>query len=1520
MPRLNSKIFLSIVFLILLLATSAYRYLELVDKKQNELLRLAINAASLIKAEDARNLQFSTADNESEYFKKIREHLKSYSRYENNISIYTIAVRGNDLIFGPESIDEKSPLSSPVGTIYRNPPRELFEVYFTGEAYVTKSYHDEYGEFISAFAPVKDRAKNQVLFVLGVDVSTKDLKKALYLESLTYMSILFLIFLPLFLLFIINNTWLKRNRYRALYLTLVLGLTLTGYFVYISYEKERLENYHRSSYLTHKQMQIFAHDISEFEDQLMNLALVLGQSNRVDEQLFKTLSQAIYLNNPIQAVEWIPVVTQKQNHYFEINDKGYRVPVGQRSKYFPITYIYPMSDNEEARGYDSGSNPLRKEAIEKAIKTHLPAATFPVAIVHKTMSGIIYFCPVIKNGQVVGLVSGVIRIGDYLHSIFNKDLDQSLNDDNANLLEVASTGNSADLQRSFFKSLSSQDSFSMPFPFADKIVVLEIPRDVTLPSLGLLALALGGLTLTISLALIALRWRKTNEQLETLVDLRTSKLQESESRYRSFFETNHAIMLMIDPENGRIIQANNSALAFYGWDVQTILGMTIFDINTLSQNEVKKEIDSVHNQKKKYFRFKHRIANGSVRDVEVYSTEIPSNNKNILFSIVHDVTERTEIERKLQEERGLFITGPVLVARWRPEIGWPIDYISPNVKNILGYSSSDLVHKKKFFELIHPDDRKGFGDDAGSSLLDYSCHSFHQTYRLLHQDGSWRWISDYTTIVRNDRGEITGINGYLFDVTKEHDLEQFQKRNEETLNLVIQGTQTGVWDWDIQTGEVKCNERWAEIIGYTLQELSPLSIETWGKLCHPDDLKYSNSLLEEHFKHPFDMYDCECRMRHKNGHWVWIHDRGKVIGYDERGKPKRMLGTHTDISYRKSVEESLRSSKNELETVIDSLQAGLFIIDQESHMILEANKAAARMIGKDVNEIIGSICCEYVCPSNAESCTYKVERGELSNREDILLCANQKKLPVLKTIAPVLIRDRKCLLETFVDITDLKNAESVAQKAANAKSEFLANMSHEIRTPMNGVVSMTRLLLETNLDQEQRKFARVIQSSAESLHLLVNDILDYSKIEAGKIELEEHLFDFNELVENLKTMFEPIAKDRRLSFNFQVANDFPRYLKGDSNRLKQILMNLISNSLKFTHEGGVLIRAQAQGQSDKQVTLYLTVKDTGIGIPKSRQELLFKSFSQIDSSISRKFGGTGLGLSICKQLVQLMKGEIGVESEEQQGALFWFTCNFQKGSAPAERSSSLVDQVSTFSPDSKILVAEDNETNVLILEALLSKYGLKAFYVRNGKEVLEALDKERFDLIFMDIQMPEMDGEEATVLIRQNQKYKDYPIVALTANVMTGDREKYLRLGMNEVLGKPIDKNDLEDVLRKWLRVISVSSQFVFLKDDFLRRVQGDKEIAKRIVESYLKNLPALIQEIYDGLQARDAKRTQIAAHTLKGASANMALKEFASFAFELEKFAKENRLNEISERLRELEEKKRQAIDYLELWKKNES
>jgi signal transduction histidine kinase/CheY-like chemotaxis protein len=632
---------------------------------------------------------------------------------------------------------------------------------------------------------------------------------------------------------------------------------------------------------------------------------------------------------------------------------------------------------------------------------------------------------------------------------------------------------------------------------------------------------------------------------------------------------------------------------------------------------------------------------------------------------------------------------------------------------------------------------------------------------------------------------------------------------------------------------------------------------------------------------------------------------------------------------RHRLEQSLHRQERILATALNAIDEAFVLYDDTDRLVF-CNEKYRALYASSADLIVPGTSFEDIVRAGALRGQYPEAIGRVdewvAERVALHRAADRDLLQHLDNGRWLRIVERKTadnhIVGFRIDVTELYRAKEAAETANLAKSRFLATMSHEIRTPMNGILGMAQLLIQPGLGEAERQdFARTILNSGQSLLKLLNDILDYSKVEAGKLELEQVTFDPAQIVREVQALFAETAHGKGLQLEAVWRGGEASYL-ADAHRLRQMLSNLTGNAIKFTADGRVGIEAAETERNGKFAVLEFAVIDTGVGIPAEKQAQLFRPFSQADSSTTREFGGTGLGLSIVRQLARLMGGDVGVDSEPGQGSRFWFRIRAEVGEAGERRRQDraiAAGQASEtpFEPpleespfsaprpslQGHLLVVEDDATNRKVIRAMLHSLGLSAEMADDGGQAVERLARgERFDLILMDVQMPVMDGIAATERIRQRERAQGEPhrtIVALTANAFAEDRERCLMAGMDDFLTKPIDIAALSGLLSHWLApqatpatakptaveaasatadapADAVLPMPTFAVTALLKPLGGNCELARLIVDSVLNDFPAYFAQLEVAVEAADWKTAERHMHTMKGLAAQVGGQELA--------------------------------------------
>ena len=601
------------------------------------------------------------------------------------------------------------------------------------------------------------------------------------------------------------------------------------------------------------------------------------------------------------------------------------------------------------------------------------------------------------------------------------------------------------------------------------------------------------------------------------------------------------------------------------------------------------------------------------------------------------------------------------------------------------------------------------------------------------------------------------------------------------------------------------------------------------------------------------------------------------------------------IKGSQQVESKLMQSQNKfkqlsntLQSIIDGANMIIFLKDVNGKFEI-VNNEFKKLVNLTDEELIGKTSSELFTEEISKTVLYheqKVLRKKKPRNYELVIPGANGPQTIYINISPLFDENKNikhlCVIGT--NITDHKiwereliETKNIAERAEKNQERFLSNMSHEIRTPMNGILGMVNLMLDTNLTEEQEEYAEAIKTSSSRLLNIINEILDHSKIKAGKMTIEKSPFDLGKLLHDLTLPFKSKFEEKNITFKLEI-NSVPTVLiLGDQLRLHQVLLNLIGNSIKFTHQGSVELHLLKLYESETTVYYQFSVNDTGIGIPADRRDAIFDVFTQADDTTSRKYGGTGLGLSISRQLIELMGGRLKLISEENKGSSFSFNLHFDKTSIPVKK------QIKESKQNHKnelagmrILIAEDNPINQRVAIATLEKWGIKTDIADNGKIAVEMISELDFDLVLMDIQMPEMDGLEVTKYVREVLKNKT-PIIAMTASVYGEDSNKCISAGMNDMISKPFEPEELFNKIKGFKKGIKneITEPLEPVKEKapieenekptITQVIPGMNEnLMEEIVKMYNKQIPEAITELTDAVEADDTKKVQFVAHKLK--------------------------------------------------------
>lgn len=987
----------------------------------------------------------------------------------------------------------------------------------------------------------------------------------------------------------------------------------------------------------------------------------------------------------------------------------------------------------------------------------------------------------------------------------------------------------------------------------------------------------------------------------------TDALAKSELTNRLILNASLDAIIIID-QKGTINFWNPQAEKIFGWTEAQVLG------KTLSQTIIPHAFRNMHEQGMNHY---NATGEGPVLNkvleltavdihgrefaVELSIVPIKKDNETVFCGFVRDIAERKKAENELKRLslvasaniNGVLFVQPDATITWGNE----------QFYNLTGYDKKEVIGST-LEQLLNG----ALTDQAVIGQMFNGGHDFKLELICYRKDGSWFWGELSGQSVKNEKGQVQEYFAVLKDITGEKEAQQKIAEFEQRFRMALEKIGDNVWEHDFSTGKTYFSNSSNKFLGLATTEATD-NVALWWSHIHPDDRPlleqndqlYKGGLAGHHV--------LEYRVLPGDGSVRWVLDRGVVLEKTVDGRPLRIMGTHTDITEMKQAEQALRTNEEKYRNIIANMNLGMLEVDLNEN-IQYVNQSFCDISGYPADELLGKKASDlFAKGENKDKINQKnsLRHKGISDAYEMAIKDRRGNLRWWLISGAPRYNDKGELVGSVgihLDITDQKNLEmdliearEQAEESSKSKEIFLANMSHEIRTPMNAILGMARQLQKTQLSHQQLFYLDTIQKGGEHLLVILNDILDISKIEAGALHLEQIGFRIQDILQQTVQVMHHRAQEKGLLLNYTITDTLPEILLGDPYRLKQVLLNLVSNAVKFTEKGSVKIDCGLLPPEDG-AGICITVTDTGIGMEKIFVDNIFGKFLQEDKSITRKYGGTGLGMSISKQLVELMGGSIYIESEKNKGTTITLQLPMLAASAAdlLPKDEGAVD--TGILENKKILLVEDNEMNRLVATMILKHYGALITEAQNGSEAIAAIKASVYDLVLMDIQMPVMDGLEAAAIIREKLN-SQVPIIALTANAIKGESQKCLDAGMNDYLSKPFEE---EDLIRKIANCLGNDPIFIEQRSKdqpaatTLYSLNKLKDIA-RGNEDFIKTMTALfaeqavqaIREIKTALAVQNYGAIKATAHRIKSSIDNMDIVSLKTEIRQIEGLAGQN-------------------------------
>ena len=1008
-----------------------------------------------------------------------------------------------------------------------------------------------------------------------------------------------------------------------------------------------------------------------------------------------------------------------------------------------------------------------------------------------------------------------------------------------------------------------------------------------------------GCALTAAAAIAALLWASWRRDMLTLVARRTAELAASEARQRAVV-ANMADALVVTDTRGMIESVNGAAQRLFGWEAQELIGreaaLLVPQVGAMHAASEAGDAGDAGSRSGQAVASGDRLhglrRDGSAFPLDMALSELREEDGIRRIALIRDLSR----ERRAERAMSTFIAGTskatgmallhAATCSLAQALGVRHVLIAqvcerPGTLRIVSLWSGGAHETERCYDIegepcaevlggllrCHAEGlREKFPDSRLAAEFQAQSYIGHP---LQSADGRSLGI-----VALYGSGELDQpvLATSLLSMAASRICAEFERLesdkallgSRERLELAVEGSQLALWDLNVATGEVFLSERWRIMMGEPAGS-THTSLAKLFERVHPEDCPAVNRAYRAALTGAAPFYGVTHRVQRADGAWVWVRSHGKVSQRDANGWALRLVGTNADVTWEKTAEEEVARRERELRTISDNVPATIARFDRDFRF-LYANRRYAVVTGMDVDALPGKRLIDVLGETQYRAIEPHFRRtleGEMVTYDrEIEVSSGQRRWMEVTLIPDVSAEwEVQGVFCIGLDVTERKEIERRmvearvnAEAAARAKSEFLATMSHEIRTPMNGVLGLAGLLLDTELSAEQHSYVETLHGSATALLDILNDILDMSKIEAGRLALEPIEFELAATVEDVAALWAPRAAAKSLELAVQIDASCPRCVVGDPGRIRQVLSNLLGNAIKFTESGHVLLRASAAGAGAEDAQVLFEVEDTGVGIAAEDCRRLFEPFAQADTSTTRRFGGTGLGLAICRRLVQLMNGEIGVESAPGKGSRFWFTASLPAGAGQPPLKRSDLD-------GKRVLLVDDHPVNRMVLRKQLQAFGMRVAAAAGAAEAWERLQAARadeaFDAIVVDHDMPGTDGIELGRRVLADVRWRALPIVLLSAGGNKYDSARARAAGFAGYLIKPARSSQL----RKMLEAAVAGRPF---GETLLRQRAGtpaerfsgrillveDNEVNRRVAVAVLRKLGPDVHAVVDGEEA----------------------------------------------------------------------